>query len=82
LGIAINFIKLKGEIMVISDSLLEEALKLKPFEKLLFIQTLNKSLDVPDLAINDVWVKEVVKRVSSYEKGEMSILNYDDFKKQ
>jgi putative addiction module component (TIGR02574 family) len=68
--------------MTISNNLISEALKLKPFERVLFIQTLNKSLDMPDESIDNVWIKEVTKRVNSYESGKLSALSLDEFIKQ
>ncbi len=68
--------------MTISDSLISEALKLKPFERVLFIQTLNKSLDMPDESIDNIWIKEVTKRVNSYEAGNLTTLTLDEFVKQ
>ncbi len=68
--------------MTISNNLLSEALKLKPFERVLFIQTLNKSLDMPDESIDNIWIQEVTKRISSYESGKLSTLTFDEFIKQ
>ena len=68
--------------MTISNNLISEALKLKPFERVLFIQTLNKSLDMPDESIDNIWIKEVTKRVNSYESGKLSTLTLDEFIKQ
>ena len=68
--------------MTISNNLISEALKLKPFERVLFIQTLNKSLDMPDESIDNIWIKEVTKRVNSYESGKLSTFTLDEFIKQ
>ena len=65
--------------MAISEELLTEAMKLKPFERLLFIQTLNKSLDVPDLSISKIWEKEINERVLSYESGSLPSISLNDF---
>ncbi len=65
--------------MAISEELLTEAMKLKPFERLLFIQTLNKSLDVPDLSISTIWAKEINERVLSYESGSLPSISLNDF---
>ncbi len=68
--------------MTISDNLISEALKLKPYERVLFIQTLNKSLDMPDKSIDNIWIKEITKRVNSYESGNLSTISLSEFIKQ
>ena len=65
--------------MAISEELLTEAMRLKPFERLLFIQTLNKSLDVPDLSISTIWAKEINERVLAYESGSLTSISLHDF---
>jgi len=65
--------------LAISEKLITEAMNLKPFERLIFIQTLNKSLDVPDLSISEIWATEINDRVHSYEAGNLSSISLDDF---
>jgi hypothetical protein len=70
--------------MTISNNLISEALKLKPFERVLFIQTLNKSLDMPDESIDNVWIKRLQKELIHMNQGNsqhylwMSLLNNNE----
>ena len=68
--------------MSISSDLIKNALKLKPFERLMFIQTLNKSLDIPDKYIDDQWISEVLDRINAYENGNLKTIGLEEFKKQ
>ena len=52
-------------------SIKEEALALKPIEKLKLIDELLLSLDKPNKDFDDVWAEEVEKRVDAYDKGQI-----------
>ncbi|PUE63369.1 addiction module protein [Arcobacter caeni] len=52
-------------------SIKEEVLALKPIEKLKLIDELLLSLDKPNKDFDDVWAKEVEKRVDAYDKGQI-----------
>ena len=50
-------------------SIKEEALVLKPIEKIQLIDELLLSLDVPSKEIDEVWAEEVEKRIKAYDDG-------------
>ena len=56
-------------------SIKEEALALKPIEKLQLIDELLLSLDKPNKDFDEIWAEEVEKRIDAYDKGQ--ILNIE-----
>lgn len=56
-------------------SLLEEALTLKPIERLHLVDELLLSLDVPTKEIDSMWAEEVEKRIETYHRNEMKTLS-------
>jgi len=50
-------------------SIKEEVLTLKPIEKIQLIDELLLSLDLPSKEIDEVWAKEVEKRIEAYTAG-------------
>jgi putative addiction module component (TIGR02574 family) len=57
--------------MSIRDSILKEALTLKPSQKAELLDKLLSSLDKPDGAIDKLWAKEVEDRIDAYDRGEI-----------
>lgn len=53
-------------------SILEDALILKPLERLHLVDVLLLSLDVPTKEVDIAWMEEVEKRVEAYNRGEQS----------
>jgi len=53
-------------------SILEDALILKPLERLHLVDALLLSLDVPTKEVDIVWMEEVEKRVEAYNRGELN----------
>ncbi len=51
--------------------ILEEALKLKPEEKLILIEGVIMSLDQPDIKIDEIWADEAHKRLTAYRNGNL-----------
>ncbi len=51
--------------------ILEEALKLQPQERFALVENLLKSLDIPDAAVEDVWVSEAERRLQAYRDGRL-----------
>jgi len=49
--------------------LIEEALELKPQDKILLIEALVQSLDKPDSHIQETWLKEAQDRLNSHRRG-------------
>lgn len=52
-------------------SIKEEALALKPIEKLQLIDELLLSLDKPNKDFDEIWAEEVEKRIDAYDKGKI-----------
>jgi putative addiction module component (TIGR02574 family) len=51
--------------------ILEQALKLRPAERLIVVEGLLKSLDAPDQEIDNVWADEAEKRLNAYRQGKL-----------
>jgi putative addiction module component (TIGR02574 family) len=54
-----------------SKEILQQALKLKPRERLSVVEGLLKSLDEPDSTIDDIWAEEAEKRLNAYRAGNL-----------
>jgi len=54
-----------------SKEILQKALSLKPEERFLIIEGLLKSLDEPDLKIEEIWAEEAEKRLEAYRNGNL-----------
>jgi putative addiction module component (TIGR02574 family) len=61
----------KGVKMSSHDSILKEALTLKPSQKAELVDKLLSSLDKPDGEIDTLWAKEVEDRIDAYDQGEI-----------
>lgn len=55
-------------------SVVEEALTLKPIERLHLIDELLLSLDIPTKEIDALWIQEVEKRVQALDAGLMKTI--------
>lgn len=60
-----------------SKEILEEALQLKPQERYLVIESLLKSLDKPDEAIDEVWAEEAQKRLQDYRQHKTETIPFE-----
>ena len=54
-----------------AKTLLDEAIKLKPAEKLALVEALVKSLDEPDEKLDRIWAEEAEKRLTAYRQGKL-----------
>lgn len=54
-----------------NTEILESALKLPAAEKFLIVDSLLKSLDVPDPKLDEIWADEALRRFSAYRAGEI-----------
>ncbi len=59
-------------------SIKEEALTMKPIEKIHLIDELLLSLDIPNKDIDKMWEEEVENRVSAYDNGLMKSIPAQD----
>ena len=61
-----------------SKEILQQALKLKPRERLSVVEGLLKSLDEPDSKIDDIWAEEAEKRLKAYRAGNLEGIASDN----
>lgn len=54
-----------------TKELLDKAMKLKPKEKALLIESLIRSLDQPDSSLDEIWADESEKRLKAYRAGDL-----------
>ncbi|MBI5208304.1 MAG: addiction module protein [Candidatus Firestonebacteria bacterium] len=62
--------------------LLEEALHLKPVERLHLIENLIQSLNNPDENIDKIWAEESEKRYDALTKGKVKTLSLNEVKEK
>ncbi|MCP4130991.1 MAG: addiction module protein [bacterium] len=58
--------------------LLEKALKLKPQERFLLIESLIQSLDEPNKSIDKIWAEEAEKRLKAHREGKTKGVSYKE----
>jgi putative addiction module component (TIGR02574 family) len=63
------------------NELLEQALELKANDRSKLIDELLKSLDKPDIEIDEVWANEADNRLEAYRKGEIKAVPMEDILK-
>ncbi len=56
-------------------SIVEEALTLKPIERLHLVDELLLSLDIPTKEIDFLWAEEAEKRIQAYNQGNVKTLS-------
>jgi len=61
-----------------SNEIIQEAINLKPQERYLIIESLIKSLNLPDEEVEQVWIKETQKRLKAYKEGKLETVSYED----
>ena len=61
-----------------SKQILENALNLKPLDKIRIIDGLLKSLDEPDKAIDEIWAIEAEKRIKAYRNGKLKGVEFSE----
>jgi len=54
-----------------SKEILQQALKLKPNERVNLVEGLLRSLDEPDSTIDDIWAEEAENRLKAYRAGNL-----------
>lgn len=60
-----------------NTKILEEALRLKPQERYLVIESLLKSLDKPDEAVDEVWATEAQARLQNYKSNNIKTIPFE-----
>lgn len=61
-----------------TKELLDEAMKLKPEERLTLVEGLTKSLDEPDRKLDEIWAEEAEKRHKAYRDGSLEGVPMED----
>ena len=57
---------------------INEGLQLKPAKKVIVIEALIRSLDVPDPNIEKAWVDEAVRRLKAYKEGKLETISFEE----
>jgi putative addiction module component (TIGR02574 family) len=55
-----------------TKALLDEAMKLRPEERLTLVKGLIQSLDEPDKRLDEIWAEEAEKRLKAYREGKLA----------
>ena len=61
-----------------TKEILEEAKGLKPEERFLIVEGLLKSLDEPDLKVDEIWAVEAQSRLEAYRRGELESIPMEE----
>ncbi len=54
-----------------TKELLDQAIRLKPEDRLTLVEGLIKSLDEPDKKLDEIWAEEAEKRLRAYREGKL-----------
>lgn len=65
-----------------TKELLDEAMKLKPDERLTLVEALIKSLDEPDKRLEEIWAEEAEKRLRAYRGGNLEVIPMEEVFKE
>lgn len=63
-----------------AKALAEKAILLKPVERLQLVEALLTSLDQPDPAIEEIWIKEAEARYTAYREGRLKTKRWEDIR--
>lgn len=63
--------------MTTADTVIKEALMLKPSEKAQLIDKLLSTLDKPDKEIDELWAKEAEDRIDAYDQGKIKEISLE-----
>ena len=61
-----------------TNSILKEALHLRPAERLQLIELLTRSLNEPDENIEKIWAEESEKRYKALEEGKIKTIAFNE----
>ena len=61
-----------------TKSIFEDALQLRPAERLQLIEMLSRSLNKPDESIEKIWAEEAEKRYKALEEGRIKTISIND----
>lgn len=63
--------------MATTNSILKEALSLRPSQKAELIDKLLSSLDKSDKEIDELWAKEAEDRIDAYDSGKIKAISLE-----
>jgi putative addiction module component (TIGR02574 family) len=63
--------------MADKDTILKEALALRPDQKAEIIDKLISSIDKPDKEIDELWAKEAESRIDAYDEGKIKAISLE-----
>ena len=58
--------------------LLQEALQLNPQERYIVVESLLKSLDIPDENVDTVWADEAEKRLQNFRDNKVQTIPFEE----
>ncbi|MEA2072911.1 MAG: addiction module protein [Campylobacterota bacterium] len=58
--------------------ILQEALQLNPQERYIVVESLLKSLDIPDESVDNVWADEAEKRLQNYRNNKVQTIPFEE----
>ena len=64
--------------MALSETLIKEAMHLKAYEKIMFIEALIKNLNKVNPDIESTWIEESFKRLEDYKNGKAKTFSYKE----
>ncbi len=64
--------------MSLSEKLLKEAMGLKAYEKIFFIEALIRNLNNDDPETHSMWIDESFKRLQKYNKNKAKSFTYEE----
>lgn len=65
-----------------TKALLDEAMKLKPEERLTLVEGLIQSLDEPDKRLDEIWAEESERRLNAYREGKLEGIPMEEIFKE
>ena len=65
-----------------TKELLDEAMKLKPEDRLTLVEGLIKSLDEPDRKLDEIWAEEAERRLRAYRQGSLESVTMEEVFKE
>lgn len=61
-----------------NKELLYQAMALKPEDRFIIVEGLLRSLDEPDIRIDEIWADEAEKRLKAYRDGRLEGIPFED----
>jgi len=58
--------------------IIQEALQLNPQERYIVVESLLKSLDIPDESVDSVWANEAENRLQNYRDNKVQTIPFEE----